>query len=142
MARDIIKRKGEGGQSHKRYRLTNSTIVEIGNPVYLTSGRLDLSTTSSAVLGISRENKTGTGSNYLYITEIYPESEYEMTTNADITAADEGVYFKMAASTNTFTVDKTSGAQTTTNRQLVITKFISARKCLVKFVKVQAFQDN
>ena len=60
MARDIIKRKGEGGQSHKRYRLTNSTIVEIGNPVYLTSGRLDLSTTSSAVLGISRENKRRT----------------------------------------------------------------------------------
>lgn len=142
MAKDIIKRKGEGGQSHKRYRLTNSTIVEIGNPVYLTSGRLDLSTTSSAVLGISRENKTGTGSNYLYITEVYPESEYEMTTNADITAADEGVYFKMAVSTNDFKVDKTSGAQTTTNRQLVLTKFIAARKCLVKFVKLQAFQDN
>ena len=142
MARDIIKRRGESGQAHKRYRLTNSTVVEIGNPVYLTSGRLDLTTTSSAIIGISRENKTGTGSNYLYISEVYPESEYEMTANADITAADEGVYFKLAASTNTFTVDKTSGAQTTTARQVVLTKFISARKCLVKFVKVQAFQDN
>jgi|APFre7841882793_1041355.scaffolds.fasta_scaffold67347_2 hypothetical protein len=142
MAKDIIKRRGEGGQHHKRYRLTNTTVVEIGNPVYLTSGRLDLATTSSAILGIAKENKTGTGSNYLYIEEIYPESEYEMTTNADITAADEGVYFKLAASTNTFTVDKTSGAQTTTARQLVITKFVSARKALVKFVKLQAFQDN
>ena len=142
MAIDIITRRGKGGQSHKRYRLTNSTIVEIGDPVYLTSGRLDLATTSSAVLGIAKENKTGTGSNYLYIEEICPKTEYEMTTNADITANDEGVYFKMAASTNTFTVDKTSGAQTTTARQLVITKFISARKALVKFVKVQAFADN
>lgn len=142
MARDIIKRKGENGQSHKRYRLTNSTVVQIGNPVFLTSGRLDLATNSSAILGISREDRTGTGSNYLYIQEIYPESEYEMTTNADITAADEGVYFRMAVSGNTFIVDKTSGAQTTTNRQLVLTKFIAARKCLVKFVKLQAFQDN
>lgn len=142
MAIDIIKRRGNGGQSHKRYRLTNSTIVEIGDPVYLTSGRLDLATTSSAIAGISKEAKTGTGSNYLYIEEIYGKTEYEMVTNADITAADEGVYFKLAASTNTFTVDKSSGAQTTTARQVVLTKFISARKCLVKFVKVQAFQDN
>lgn len=142
MAIDIIKRRGKGGQSHKRYRLTNSTIVEIGDPVYLTSGRLDLATTTSAVAGISKEAKTGTGSNYLYIEEICGKTEYEMVTNATISAADEGVYFKLAASTNTFTVDKTSGAQTTTARQVVLTKFISATKCLVKFVKVQAFQDN
>tara|TARA_R110000822_G_scaffold14829_3_gene51718 strand:+ start:3916 stop:4344 length:429 start_codon:yes stop_codon:yes gene_type:complete len=142
MAIDIIKRRGNGGQSHKRYRLTNSTIVEIGDPVYLTSGRLDLATTSSAVAGISKEAKTGTGSNYLYIEEICGKTEYEMVTNATISAADEGVYFKLAASTNTFTVDKSSGAQTTTARQVVLTKFISATKCLVKFVKVQAFQDN
>ena len=142
MAIDIIKRRGNGGQSHKRYRLTNSTIVEIGDPVYLTSGRLDLATTSSAVAGISKEGKTGTGSNYLYIEEICGKTEYEMVTNATISAADEGVYFKLAASTNTFTVDKSSGAQTTTARQVVLTKFISATKCLVKFVKVQAFQDN
>tara|TARA_R110000772_G_scaffold255972_1_gene372343 strand:- start:1076 stop:1504 length:429 start_codon:yes stop_codon:yes gene_type:complete len=142
MAIDIIKRRGNGGQSHKRYRLTNSTIVEIGDPVFLTSGRLDLATTSSAVAGISKEAKTGTGSNYLYIEEICGKTEYEMVTNATISAADEGVYFKLAASTNTFTVDKSSGAQTTTARQVVLTKFISATKCLVKFVKVQAFQDN
>jgi hypothetical protein len=142
MAKDIIKRRGESGQSHQRYRLTNTTVVEIGNPVFLSSGRLALATNSSAVLGIAKENKTGTGSNKLYIEEIYPETEYEMTTNADITADDEGVYFRMAVSTNTFTVDKTTGAQTTTARQLVITRFISARKALVKFVKVQAFQDN
>jgi hypothetical protein len=142
MAKDIIKRRGEVGQSHQRYRLTNTTVVEIGNPVFLSSGRLALATSSSAVLGIAKENKTGTGSNRLYIEEIYPETEYEMTTNADITADDEGVYFRMAVSTNTFTVDKTSGAQTTTARQLIITRFISARKALVKFVKVQAFQDN
>jgi hypothetical protein len=142
MARDILRRRGETGQSHSRYRLTNSTVVERGNPVFLSGGTLALGTASSVILGIAGENKTGTGSNKLVITEIEPNTEYEMTTNADITAADEGVYFKMAVSTNTFTVDKTSGAQTTTNRQLILTKFISARKCLVKFVKVQAFTDN
>jgi hypothetical protein len=142
MANDIITRRGKSGQNHSRYRLTNTTIAQIGNPVFLSSGRLALATNSSAVLGIARENKTGTGSNRLYIEEIDPETEYEMTTNADITADDEGVYFRMAISTNTFLVDKTAGAQTTTARQLVVTKFIAARKALVKFVKVQAFQDN
>jgi hypothetical protein len=142
MANDIITRRGKGGQFHKRYRLTNAVVAEIGNPMSFSSGRLILATNSSAIAGIAKENKTGTGSNYLYIEEICPKTEYEMITNADITAADEGVYFRLAASTNTFTVDKTGGAQTTTARQLVITKFISARKALVKFVKVQAFTDN
>jgi hypothetical protein len=142
MANDVIKRRGEGGQYHKRFRLTNTVIAQIGNPVSLSSGRLILATNSSAIAGIARENKTGTGSNYLYIEEINPEAEYEMNTNATITVADEGVYFRLAVSTNTFTVDKTDGAQTTTDRQVVITKFISATKCLVKFVKVHAFQDN
>ena len=142
MANDVIKRRGEGGQYHKRYRLSDTVVAQIGNPMSFSSGRLILATNSSAIAGISRENKTGTGSNYLYIEEINPEAEYEMTTNATITVADEGVYFRLAVSTNTFTVDKTAGAQTTTSRQVVITKFISGTKCLVKFVKVHAFQDN
>jgi len=142
MSKDILRRRGETGQSHLRYRLTNATVVERGNPVFLSSGRLALCTNSSAILGIAGENKTGTGSNRLVITEIESDTEYEMTTNADISADDEGVYFRMAVATNTFTVDKTAGAQTTTNRQLVITRFVAARKALVKFVKVQAFTDN
>lgn len=142
MANDVIKRRGEGGQYHKRYRLTDTVVAQIGNPMSFSSGRLILATNSSAIAGISRENKTGTGSNYLYIEEINPEAEYEMNTNSTISVADEGVYFRLAVSTNTFTVDKTAGAQTTTARQVVITKFISGTKCLVKFVKVAAFQDN
>jgi hypothetical protein len=142
MSKDILRRRGETGQSHLRYRLTNATVVERGNPVFLSSGRLALCTNSSTILGIAGENKTGTGSNRLVITEIESDTEYEMTTNADISADDEGVYFRMAVATNTFTVDKTAGAQTTTNRQLVITRFVAARKALVKFVKVQAFTDN
>jgi hypothetical protein len=142
MANDVIKRRGKGGQYHSRYRLTDTVIAQIGNPVSLSSARLILATNSSAIAGLARENKTGTGSNFLYIEEINPEAEYEMTTNATITVADVGVYFRLAVSTNVFTVDKTAGAQTTTARQVVITEFISGTKCLVKFVKTQAFQDN
>lgn len=142
MANDAIKQRGEGGQYHSRYRLTNAVVAQIGNPVSLSSGRLILATNSSAIAGISKENKTGTGSNFLYIEEINDEAEYLMTTNAAITADDVGVYFRLAVSGNTFTVDKTAGAQTTTARQLIVTDFISSTRCLVKFVKTATFQDN
>jgi hypothetical protein len=142
MANDVTKRRGESGQYNSRYRLTSTVIAQIGNPMSLSSGRLILATNSSAIVGIARENKTGTGSNFLYIEEINPETEYEMVTNATITIDDVGVYFRLAVATNVFTVDKTAGAQTTTARQVVVTDFLSSTRCLVKFVKVAAFQDN
>ena len=142
MANDVTKRRGKGGQFHSRYRLSNTVIAQIGNPMSFSSGRLILATNSSAITGIARENKTGTDSNFLYIEEVNKDTEYEMTTNATITAADVGVYFRLAIATNVFTVDKTAGAQTTTARQVVITDFISATRCLVKFVKTAAFEDN
>ena len=142
MANDATKQRGESGQYHSRYRLTNAVVAQIGNPVSLSSGRLILATNSSAIAGISKENKTGTGSNFLYIEELNDEAEYAMNTNATISVDDVGVYFRLAISGNTFTVDKTAGAQTTTARQLVVTEFISATRCLVKFVKTVAFQDN
>ena len=142
MANDVTKRRGKGGQFHSRYRLSNTVIAQIGNPMSFSSGRLILATNSSAITGIARENKTGTDSNFLYIEEVNKDTEYEMATNATITAADVGVYFRLAIATNVFTVDKTAGAQTTTARQVVITDFISATRCLVKFVKTAAFEDN
>lgn len=135
---DIKLRRGQGGPQ-RRYVVDATVVVEIGDPVYLDQGELKLATASTEILGIAKEAITGDGTAKITVEIIDPASEYEMNTNADISVADEGEYFALNKATNVYTVDKTDGVKAGTARQVLLTRFKATRKCLVQFVKVQAY---
>lgn len=139
MANDVKRRRGVIGEIKKHVVDTGIT-VEIGDPVYLDAGELKLATASTEVYGIAREAIASAPANTTIVVEVIsPQTEYEMTTTGTATIAAEGEFYALNKATNVYTVDITAGAKTGTDRQVLVTKFLSASKVLVRFVNPQAF---
>lgn len=139
MAIDVKRRRGPVGEVQTHVVDTGIT-VEVGDLVYLDAGELKLATASTEVYGIAQEAIASAPANStIDVLVIDPATEYEMSTTGTATIAVEGEYYALNKSTNVYTVDITDGVKTGTNRQVLVTDFISASKVLVRFVNVQAF---
>lgn len=139
MAIDVKRRRGPVGEVQTHVVDTGIT-VEVGDLVYLDAGELKLATASTEVYGIAQEAIASAPANStIDVLVIDPATEYEMSTTGTATIAVEGEYYALNKATNVYTVDITAGVTTGTDRQVLVTDFISASKVLVRFVNVQAF---
>ena len=139
----------------------NSVVFTAGDTVGFESGLMDLASTTDTVDGVVAKTVTMASDNQT-VAKVQPEyytvdesTEYLMGTNADLTgnATDVGTYYKLAGATGAIVVDVTSGAQTTTSRNVMIKKVdprgiggtgsgSGLRECSVIFVRKRTWIDQ
>jgi hypothetical protein len=132
----------------------NSEAFTAFDPVTYSSGQLLVAGTTNAIAGVVAKTQTMTSDN-VTVAKVqpgyYPASEdtvFLMGTNSDLTGngTDVGTYYKLTGTTGIVQVDVTSGAQSTTSRNVMIKQVdpqgiggtgsgSGLRQCLVIFVK-------
>ena len=138
----------------------NSEVFAIGDILTMDGSHgLKVAGATDSVIGVSATSATMSSTNEtvalvkpLYI-PVDQDTEFFMGTNSDLSVlTSPTVYYKLVAGgTGAQQIDVSSGAQTTTNRVVVITKVdpdnlggsgVGLSQCLAKFVKVYNVKSN